>query len=90
MSLTDYPGFKDGDVYIIAMAGGDGEEALTPIAQHVKADQEQAYQNEHEIEDALVILTTPLEEWIDMLEVWCGDDVVAHWSHDAGWHEHHI
>ena len=87
MELTDYPGLKDGDVYIVAMASGDGEEALTPIVEHVKADQRQAYLREPEIEDALVILVTPLEEWVDMLEVWRGDDIVASWSRSAGWRE---
>jgi len=85
--LTDYPGFQKGDVYIVAMAGGDGEEALLPIMQHVNRDWQRAYDDARG-KEAKLLLSTPPEEWVDMLEVWSGDDIVATWSRDGGWCEY--
>ena len=86
MKLTDYPQF-DATLhhYIIAMAGGDGEDATSPILDYVNRDWQRVY-DDALVEDALVLMMTPPEEWVDMLEVYdAGDDLVASWSSGIGW-----
>ena len=84
--LTDYPDFRDGDVYAVAMAGGDGEDAMMPIRDHVEKDRCRAASDAFSGDEVEEILEKELERWVDLLFVVRDGDEIAEWSFAAGWH----
>ncbi len=79
--VQDWPDFdKKIHRYIVATAGGDGWEASWPIVAAIENDKRCAIDNESTNEGIKEIELTPIEEWIDYLAVYQGDDEIAVWK----------
>jgi len=84
--LTDYPFFDDDCTYIVAMAGGEGEECTGPIREYVRADRDtfakfSTFTQDQEDEAML----TPLEHWVDSLLVLRDGEEAGRWTRATGW-----
>jgi hypothetical protein len=81
MELPDWIGFDSGrHQYIAQTAGGDGWQVTPPIDEAIKDDIWRASDEATDDEGVTTILNTAVDEWLDSLEVYNGNTLVAHFN----------